>query len=338
MPGFLHHITRSLAGKLVIAISVLTVLGTSISLFTTIRTEKKNTMTDALSYITSLSEMMRKSVRYDMLTFRREDIQATLEFFGTSESIERVRILDHSGRIYYSSTLQEVGSSIAKKSLSCTGCHNDDNTSIQDLSLKNRWTIYEKPDGSRAMTFAEPIYNEPDCYTAACHTHGSEKKVLGILLTDFSLQAIDNRFSNQIASTLFYIVLVVAVTAAVLSIILWRIVLKPLSSLTKGMQQVASGDMEKKVKILSNDEIGSAGSTFNSMTEELKVARQRLEKWTQSLEEEVAKKTQEIRRTQEKLIQAEKLASLGRLSADVAHEIRNPLTAMGGFGRRLLQR
>jgi hypothetical protein len=173
--------------------------GPSISLFTTIRTEKKNSMADALSYITSFSELMRKSIRYDMLTVRRESIQETLEFFGTSESIEGVRILNHSGRIFYSSTLEEVGNSIEKNSLSCTGCHNGDDKPLQALLLENRWAIYEKPDGSRAMTFAEPIYNEPDCYTAACHTHGSEQKVLGILLTDFSFQAIDNRISNQIA-------------------------------------------------------------------------------------------------------------------------------------------
>ena len=292
-------------------------------------------MADALSYISTFAELMRKSIRYDMLTFRRGDIQETLEFFGTSESIEGVRILDHSGRIFYSSTLEEVGRSIAKTSLSCTGCHNSDDKPLKDLLLENRWAIYEKPDGTRAMTFAEPIYNEPDCYTAACHSHGSEQKVLGILLTDFSLQAIDNRISNQIAGISLYIVLMVAVIAVVLSLILWRILLKPLGSLTMGMQRVSSGDMEQKVNILSNDEIGRAAFTFNSMTEELKVARQRMEQWTQSLEEEVDKKTREIKWTQDKLIQAEKLASLGRLTADIAHEIRNPLSALGGFGRRL---
>ncbi len=335
MSGFLQRITRSLTSKLVIAISVLTVLGTSISLFTTIRTEKKNSMADALSYTSAFAELMRKSLRYDMLTARREDIQETLEFFRTSESIEGVRILDHSGRIFYSSAREEVGRSIEKTSLSCTGCHTSDDSPPQALLLKDRWAIYEKPDGTRAMTFAEPIYNEPDCYTAACHTHTSEQKVLGILLTDFSLQAIDNRINNQIAAISFYIILMVAVIAAVLSLILWRIVLKPLTSLTIGMHRVGSGDMEQKVNIISDDEIGRAATTFNSMTEELKVARKRMEKWTQSLEEEVTKKTREIKWTQDKLIQAEKLASLGRLTADIAHEIRNPLSALGGFGRRL---
>ena len=337
MKGFLHRITRSLTGKLVISISLLTLVGTFISLHTTIQTEKKNSMVDAISYITTFSELMRKSIHYDMLTFRREEIQETIKLLGTSESIERVRLLDHSGRIFYSSNLEEVGSILENTSLSCIGCHRGDEKTPQALLPENRWAIYEKPDGSRTMTFAEPIFNEPDCYTSACHIHTSEQKVLGILLTDFSLHTIDNRFIAQLENILVYILLVVIVTAVILSIILWRIVLRPLTSLAAGMRQVSSGDMEQKVSIHSNDEIGRLASTFNSMTAELNIARQRMVKWTQTLEKEVAKKTLEIRQAQDKLIQAEKLASLGRLTADIAHEIRNPLSALGGFGRRLLK-
>ena len=337
MLDFLQRYTRSLAGRLVIAISLLTLLGTSIALFATIRTEKKNSMADALSFISSFVELMRESIHYDMLMVRREDIQKTLEFFGTSESIEGVRLLDHTGRIFYSSDLEEVGSSIPRTAFTCIGCHSDAPTPDLTLAPGKKWTIYEKPDGRRVMTFAEPIYNELDCYTSECHFHSSEQKLLGVLLTDFSLQAIDSRISSQIAGISLYIIILVAIIAAVLSFILWRLVLNPMAHLTMGMQRVSAGDLEQKVSISSDDELGRAASTFNSMTEELKTARHRMEKWTESLEEEVAKKTREIKRAQDKLIQAEKLASLGRLTADVAHEIRNPLSALGGFGRRLLK-
>ena len=53
------------------------------------------------------------------------------------------------------------------------------------------------------------------------------------------------------------------------------------------------------------------------------------------LNSDLQKYIDELREVQEKLIQVEKLSALGRLTADVAHEIRNPLTSIGGFARRL---
>lgn len=53
------------------------------------------------------------------------------------------------------------------------------------------------------------------------------------------------------------------------------------------------------------------------------------------LNEDLEKNIEELREVQVKLIQTEKLSALGRLTADVAHEIRNPLTSIGGFARRL---
>jgi len=335
MKGMLYRLTRSITGKLVIAISLFTILGTSLSLFTTIQAEKNNSMADALSYITSFSDLMRKSIRHDMMKVSPDDIQKTLEFFGTSDSIENVHILDHSGRISYASKARDRGGLVSKNSPHCTGCHHSDATPLAALAPDQRWSISENPDSSRTITFAEPIYNEPDCHNAACHAHGSQEKVLGILLTDFSLQNIDTRIEKQVSQISFFIIIVVAIIAAILSVILWNIVLKPLNSLAGSMQKVSSGDITQKVPVQANDEIGRLASTFNNMTDELTIARERMEEWTETLEAEVEKKAFEIKQTQSKLIEAEKMAALGRLTADIAHEIRNPLTALGGFGRRL---
>lgn len=124
------------------------------------------------------------------------------------------------------------------------------------------------------------------------------------------------------------------VISSILYFILRKFVLKPVSTLSKAMGHVARGHLEHTVTAVSQDEVGQLVGSFNEMTRELKTAREKLEHWTESLEQEIAKKSDELKKSQDKLIRAEKLAAMGRLTGDVAHEIRNPLTAIGGFARR----
>ncbi len=185
------------------------------------------------------------------------------------------------------------------------------------------------------MTFIEPIYNSPSCYAASCHIHQQGQKVLGVLQTDFSLSTVDNAIHMQTFAIMLFAAAFMIVSALVLYMILSRFVLRPVSLISKAMRKVSGGELEQAVSINSGDEMGQLAATFNTMTKDLALARERMENWTAALEEGIAKKTEELKRSQDKLIQAEKLASLGRLTADVAHEIRNPLTAVGGFARRL---
>ncbi len=51
----------------------------------------------------------------------------------------------------------------------------------------------------------------------------------------------------------------------------------------------------------------------------------------------VEKRNQELREAQDRLVQMEKMTALGKMAADIAHEIRNPIICVGGFARRLLK-
>ncbi|MCL4477120.1 MAG: ATP-binding protein [Nitrospirae bacterium] len=329
------RIAKSLAGKLIIALGLLIVIGAGISWYTLIDTARKNLLNNAIRHAASYSDLVRRSTRHSMLTFHREAIQHTLESIGSREDIKRIRIFDSKGRIFYSLQKNDIGQLVNRTSPACIGCHIDPEKPSITVAGKNQWTIYKGKEGYRILTFVDPIYNEPSCYTAACHAHPQNQRVLGILETDFSLSSVDENIKKQTIEITIYGIVLISISSILLYFILRKLVMKPVSTLSHAMEKVADGDLTQTVTLTSQDEMGLLAKTFNVMTKDLNIAKERMENWTKTLEDEIAKKTDELRKSQAKLIQAEKLASLGRLTADVAHEIRNPLTALGGFAHRL---
>lgn len=333
----LNRLRASLTAKLLSALGMLILLGSAAFWYTTVRTGRANLMDNTAEFVASFSEVVKKSIRHDMLLFQRRDIQRTVESIGASESIKAVRVFNEEGVIFFSSEKGEVGRLVRKDSPACAGCHVGEGDPSESLGDGGRMSIYEDPSGSRVLSYVDPIYNEPECHSANCHAHGRDRKVLGVLSTDYSLREMDMWIKKQMAETSVYMLAFLAAAACLLYLVLWRFVLRPVLALSKGMERVTSGDLSQRVPARSRDEIGALGRTFNEMTGELGTARRRMESWTQSLQEEVEKNTLEIRNTRDRLLQAEKLAAVGRLTSEIAHEIRNPLTALGGFGRRLMR-
>ncbi|MFZ2052563.1 MAG: ATP-binding protein [Candidatus Aminicenantales bacterium] len=101
--------------------------------------------------------------------------------------------------------------------------------------------------------------------------------------------------------------------------LLARRITEPLKTLVEGTHRISKGDFSQTIPVRSEDEVGGLARSFNEMTRDLLETRQRMED------------------ANRKLIQAEKLASIGRISATIAHEIRNPLTSVKLNIQNLLQ-
>ena len=123
------------------------------------------------------------------------------------------------------------------------------------------------------------------------------------------------------------IVLDALVLIAFGSFLLSRVLVTPLKDLVQLTQKISEGDFDQKIEVTSKNEIGQLIASFNRMIDRLKENQESLQNYLDSLESANTK----LKQAQEELVRSEKLASIGRFAAGVAHEVGNPLGAILGY-------
>ena len=121
------------------------------------------------------------------------------------------------------------------------------------------------------------------------------------------------------------LVLIVVLGSVINSKLAWSIV-TPIGNLTRITKKIARGDFSESIEVKGHDEISSLAESFNQMEDKLDHAMNALEDIITQLQEKQAQ-----------LVEAEKLASIGKLAAGIAHEINNPLTSVLTFSNLMLE-
>jgi signal transduction histidine kinase len=112
-----------------------------------------------------------------------------------------------------------------------------------------------------------------------------------------------------------------------------RLVVEPIDRLSRAARRVAEGALRLDVPREGARELVELGSSLAQMTERLRADEEALRSKIAEIERYAA----DLSRAQERLVRSERLASVGRLAAGLAHEIGNPLAALLGFEELMLQ-
>ncbi|UCH10098.1 MAG: HAMP domain-containing protein [Fidelibacterota bacterium] len=327
---------RSITFKLMLLVAVVLLVGELFHSIASLRLYNRHLMTRMEMNIESCSDVIRRSIYYGMLANDKDSIRRIIETVGQSPGVTAVRIYNKQGEVMVSSRNQEVGTKVDMAAEACDWCHMP-GKSLFVKSDGNYTRIFRQSDGIRQLGISNPIKNEPACSDGNCHAHNPDDRVLGILDVQMSLALVDQNRAKESKQIIFLSGITILLAIGLGSIFLWRTVHAPIGKLIRGTKEIATGNLQHRIEIMTQDELGQLAKSFNIMMATLESAQLDLKQWANTLGEMVTDKTREIEQMQKHIIQAEKITSLGRLSTAVAHELNNPLASILNYSKLSLR-
>jgi two-component system NtrC family sensor kinase len=276
-----------------------------------------------------ITDLIVRSTHYEMLRNDKDALLNMIHEVGSGPGIQRIRILNKDGLIIYSTDPKEVGTPVDKNAEGCIGCHAQ-SAPLAKLSRRDRTRYFTDKDGQRMLAVMQEIRNAPECANGSCHVHDSGRRILGVIDTTLSLAAVDRQLRGHRAALTWFLIGATMFGCGAAILFMWVVVHRPVRELIDGMHRVAAGDLDYRLPVRRDDELGDLATSFNKMAVDVGGVQA-------VIEEQVRRKTAELERVHKTLLHSEKMASIGKLAATVAHEINNPLFGILTYARLVLR-
>ena len=284
-----------------------------------------------------VSDVIKQSLHRLMLINEREELYRTIQLLGNEPGIENIRIYNKKGEIKFSTKEEEISRIVDMKAEACYDCHTADEP-LQSLPMQEKTRIYRTPEERRVLGMINPIRNSAECSNDACHAHQPDQTILGVLDVQMSLNELDQATSRAKSIVSLIVVSFIILAIILVAVIVYYIIHKPISKLEIGTAKLAKGELDHRITMTRKDELGNLALSINNMAYNLDQANSDLRNWSKLLEKRVEEKTTELELVNKELIQVEKMASLGKMAASVAHELNNPLAGILTYAKLLIKK
>src|SRR5271165_7030398 len=331
-----QKISGSLSSKLLLLLVSSMALFFGVLGYLNIQLHRRHLERDALADAARTSSVIKRNTSYYMLRNQRDGLYHIITEMADEPGMVRIRILNDQARISFSSDTSEMYKYVDQNMKAHDATVPGSALHISDI--KQNFRTYRLPNGERALGVIDPIENAPACSSAECHAHPAEVKVLGVLDTNISLASSERNVAESTRQVLLYTILAVLGVAILSAAFVRHMLGGPLKALTAGTRAIGSGDFSHQIKVDSSGELRDLATSFNTMSQQLLEARKEIDAWTRTLEARVEEKTRQLSGAQDEMLRVERMASIGKLAAVVAHEINNPLAGILTYAKLLKKR
>jgi two-component system, NtrC family, sensor kinase len=282
----------------------------------------------------NIASLVESALYKSMLENDRTTLQSTLDVINNMSGIDDVNMYDNENNLAYSSISIDTSN---HSDPNCKSCHTDIGTmfpekekTVRIIDIDSECSMSHNNNNSRHLLIRSPILNSESCYTGSCHAHNRSEAVLGSLLIKFPMKDLDDALNKSKKDYILLAGLITVLLVSFLILLTTRKIKRPLTALIAASEAVARGDKSTRLEINSNhlSDMRMVSIAFNDMLDNLQKANIELQNWSHQLEYKVQKKSEELGQAQQEMINIERIASLGRLSLSVAHEINNPLSGI----------
>lgn len=264
---------RSLVGRALFPVGVAVtgfVVVCCLTLYTAI---KSGINRDAVLNATNLADTILKSTRYAMLKSDRETLATVIRNIGEQKGVEHVRIFNKKGIVNFSARADELNHQVDKSAEGCIACHGGPvpRTSLGSMQQVRTFTNL---NGTSVMAITAPIYNEPDCYTAACHVHQAGQKILGTLDIGLSREAVNASLAMIRTQMIIFTLMTLVLTLGGVTALLRRSVFQPVQRLVSFVD--ASGASKEPLPLPPHlpDDLNRIATGFQTLSRKLHHAEQ----------------------------------------------------------------
>jgi two-component system NtrC family sensor kinase len=330
---------QTLKAKVAVYLALGLLAGLVVFMVLVVTHERDELLDAAVARVNQLTDVVIRSTRFSMLQNERHRVHRIIEDIASDKTVDRIRIFNKDGLIVDSTRPDEIGLVVDHRAEGCFSCHSNSGQPPKERTPRgDRARIFSKEDGTRLLGFMQAVHNEPSCFTAACHQHSADQRVLGVVDIVYSLDEIDQTVRESVFKMGAFMLGFLVFASICVAVLVHRLVYVPLRDLEGGAKRLARGDLSHPIVVRSNDEFGQLAQSFNVMTAALNDSQTELREAARTLEDKVEERTRQLHVAELETARSEKLASVGLLAAGIAHELNNPLTGVLTFSHLMRQK